>query len=309
MMFSKWKVIFVLLLAVFLVSGFALMASAAPSLDIRHDPNGPILGGPNGPIPSEAFPGAPDDKYSETGQWFWNLGNVEDPRSYDYRTHEFYDNQHKYGGSEKWNTKAIEGYVGKLGKDSFLVHASITNDTLWGEGEYDKGENSHKEYWGEYIPAYKGPMYDVKLTTEFAGTSKEDKIWVEKYDQLAWYCDPETGTFQVPTYDFGDIKPGDTATRDILFFFNPEDEELVQFLDKAMQEKYDIFLNRTTSLKISNFIDQLAVDDGTPYPIPPGFSSDVSVFHNVPIPGAVWLFGSGLVGLIGLGRRKLKAQS
>ena len=103
---SKFKVCFVLALAMALVSGFSLPAFAAPSLDIRHDPIGPVLGGPNGPIPSDMFPAAPEDKYSETGQWFWNLGDVKDPRSYEYRTHEFYDNQYKYGGSEKWNTKA-----------------------------------------------------------------------------------------------------------------------------------------------------------------------------------------------------------
>ena len=85
------------------------------------------------------------------------------------------------------------------------VKASITNDTPWWEGEFKLGENDHKEYWKENKP-YKGPMYDVKMTMDFAGANpKESKIWVEKYDQLAWYCDPETGTFQVPTYDFGDI--------------------------------------------------------------------------------------------------------
>ena len=36
------------------------------------------------------------------------------------------------------------------------------------------------------------------------------------------------------------------------------------------------------------------------------FTGDVSV---VPIPGAIWLFGSGLLGLIGIRRKKLKAHS
>ena len=309
---SKYKVYSVLVLTMILMSGFSLPAFAAPSLDIRHTPFGLVEGGPNGPIPGNMFPAAPEDKYSEAGQWFWNGGDVEDSTSYEYRTHEFYDNQYKYGGSEKWNTKAIEGYVLKVEKGSFVVGASITNDTPKWEGKYDKGENSHREYWGEYIPAYEGPMYDVKLTTEFAKpimlTSIEPhspRIWVKEYDQLAWYCNPKTGTFQVPTYDFEDIKPGETATRKIEFFFSSDDEELYKFLEEALFEKSDIFLNRTTSLKISNFIEKLGVDDGALYPVPPELSSNVSVFHAVPVPAALWLFGSGLLGLIGIRRRKV----
>ena len=34
---------------------------------------------------------------------------------------------------------------------------------------------------------------------------------------------------------------------------------------------------------------------------------DVTVFEAVPLPAAVWLFGSGLIGLIGLARRKTHA--
>ena len=34
------------------------------------------------------------------------------------------------------------------------------------------------------------------------------------------------------------------------------------------------------------------------------YSGDVSAISAVPVPGAVWLFGSGLIGLIGIARRK-----
>jgi len=44
-------------------------------------------------------------------------------------------------------------------------------------------------------------------------------------------------------------------------------------------------------------------------PIPhPGHatSGELTVTSPVPIPGAVWLFGSGLLGLVGIGRKRLK---
>ena len=34
---------------------------------------------------------------------------------------------------------------------------------------------------------------------------------------------------------------------------------------------------------------------------------DWSLTSAVPVPGTIWLFGSGLVGLVGMGRRKKKA--
>ena len=302
-MFSKWKIFFVAVLTMALVAGFGLNAQASPSLDIRHAPSGPVLGGPNGPIPGDVFPGAPKDPESTSGQWFWNLGDVKDSKSYEYRTHEFYDNQYKEGGSEKWSTRAIEGYVTNLEEGLFTVKASITNDTFGGVGEFKPGENSHHEYWEKNKP-YIGTMFDVKLTTDFAD-AKEGKITAIDYDQLAWFCQPKTGSFKVPTYDFGDIAPGETVTKDIQFSYDSGVEGLTEFLKKALEGKEDIFLNRTTSLKISDFIDGLVFDDGTPYPVPPGLSSDVSVFHAVPIPCAVYLLCSSMLGLIVM-RKKIK---
>lgn len=296
-----------LLLAVMLSLVFFLPATglAAPSLDIRHvevpgepfyPPGGPVHGGPNGPT---------WDSYSTAGQWFKD----SQTEGYEYRTHEFYDNRFEDGGSEAWSTRAINGRVLASGGDTFTVRASITNDTPWGVGEYLPGSNDHDEYWVENH-RYEGTMYDVKLTTEFAVTAAEldpSRIEALGYDQLAWYCDPDTGSFSVPTYDFGDIGVGETAVRDLTFGFDPVAyPELLAFLEEAEAGEWDIFSNRTTSLKISEFIESLTRDDGTAYPVPLGLSSDVSVFHNVPVPAALYLLGSGLVALAGLKRSRRK---
>jgi hypothetical protein len=61
-------------------------------------------------------------------------------------------------------------------------------------------------------------------------------------------------------------------------------------------------MNRTTSLKISDWLDMLALDPGTPYPVPANVSSDVSVFFNIPEPTSLALLS--LSGLALLRRRR-----
>jgi hypothetical protein len=110
------------------------------------------------------------------------------------------------------------------------------------------------------------------------------------YDQLAWYCwtpsptEPSPGQYMVPTWDFGDIPPGGSSTRVIHFYLRmpvgPRDL-LFTWLTEMYQKQYDVLLNRTTSLKISQYFDLLYPDFGVPYPVPPESGSDCSVFFNL----------------------------
>lgn len=275
------------------------MAYASPAIDIRYQPNGPVTGGPHGP----GF-----DPYSKQGQWFMD----RDTERYDTRRYEFYDNQFEHGGSDWANTKAIHGLIVSVdaATGKFVMDISITNDTRFlALSPWEGGTNSHNEsltYDDASRYAYSGTMYDVKLTTEFAMPDfSQEHIYTREYDQLAWYCDSVTGNFIVPTFDFGDILLDQTVTRRLEFFFDPTNTNLAGFLSNAMDQGYDMLSNRTTSLKISQFLDSLNIDDGTPYLNDPLNSSNASVFFNpVPVPGAVWLLSSGLLGFAVLTRKK-----
>ena len=240
-----------------------------------------------------------------------------------WRTHEFYDNAHGYGGSPK-GTLAIEGratnvvYVAGPGTDIvfFDICVWITNDTPWVEGEFDSGFNSHGESRGgqQY---YVGCMYGVKLTASFAideftpppfpgaGPYRDRRPYIvaTNHDGLAWYCwtpdnpDPYKvpwGDYYVPTWDVGDIPVWVTVEGRPLCKFKimerdaggqlipatlpPWDPRWVA-IDTSYRYKKDLLLNRTRSLKVSNWIDEIRLDPGSPYPTPPSRSSDCSVFH------------------------------
>lgn len=296
----------------------ASSATAGPSLPVTKPP---IVGPPNtGPF---------IDPPASAGQWFLDANGVEE-----FRPFEFHDNAIGFGGGFA-STLAIEGRFGGYIRDAansitgYRIVASITNDTNTVEGQWLPGTNSHQEA-NTINPRYVGTLFDTKLTVEFAddgvrgnwfpdaaGQGDEPNVFAQDYDQLAWYSFTETGAYQVPTYDFGDIPVGQTVTRTLSFgLYNPifDPNGAIPDVDPAL----DLFLNRTTSLKISNYFEpapfdilqSLALpvvnyfDDGTPYPdIVPDLGSNVSVFHNIPSPGGVALLAaSGLVA--GLRRRR-----
>lgn len=289
---------------VLLVAALTVPAWAAPGLLVTKPPVQPV----------PSYTGPPQDPHAIQGQWFKDLSTGEEHA----RPYEFYDNLEGHGGGFK-QSLAIEGYVQNLVYDatgnitSFGVRATITND-MPGSGQWEEAQpgNLHGEC-RTTAEQYQGPMWQVKLTTEFAddGTQgnlptggpylPEQNIYAIDYDQMAWYCwtpDPSApqpaGNYWVPTYDFGNILPGGSATRNLGFgLYAPEapGTALYQFLMDSEAQNWDVFMNRTTSLKISQYVDNFFADPGTPYPAPP-HSSDVSVFF-VPEPASLVVMALG----------------
>lgn len=226
---------------------------------------------------------------------------------------------------------------------SFWMGATITND-LPGSGSWVGGTNSHGESGGTQLSAQPlrqvkltaSFAVDIQklLQWKSAGGSfsnnnetpyKDMQPYINALndDQLAWYCwtpgnqEGKTpyGDYLVPTWDFyGDIPVGQTASRSLHFdirdasggttTLSTSDPRWQAIFDSHYMSK-DLFSNRTTSLKISNWLDTLAVDDGTPYPLSSGYGSDVSVFF-VPEPSTLWLLalcGLGLAAYRRWGRK------
>lgn len=286
----------VMMLVVFCLAGAAL---AAPSLEITSPP-----------VINNGWTGPMIDPPASQGQWFMRITSGEEEA----RTHEFYDNSIELGcGGGGMDCTAIEGYAFNMQYDGlnnliyFEVNATITNDTP-GEGEWADGSNSH----GESLSTpeqYEGTLYDTKLTVEFAierfsfdnwfnnlmGPMNAPYFDIEPHivavepNQLGWYCwtpgNPEElmpwGDYLVPTYDFGDIPPWQSANRILKFTVDPPGLPMGDPRRMAIESGQDIFLNRTTSLKISTWIDMVAIDNWMCYPDEAWRSSDVSVFHNI----------------------------
>ncbi len=323
--------------ACLILGALAAPVSAAPSLPITKPPV--MLGsGPTGPA---------HDPPAMMGQWFSSLDGTE----FTNRTNEFYDNVQEYQGL-LWGggpagSAAIKGIVNNVQYNgppgignitAFTIQATITNDTP-GVGPWRDGANSHGETLS--TPAqYAGPLQQTKLTAEFACDrnklpvgplvapywDQNPRIFATGHDELAWYCwapgpQTPTGDYYVPTWDFGDIQPGQTVTRLLSFTVDgaglpPSVVGSGDYRYAAIQASYqgqmDIFFNRTTDLKIGDWMETLLIDGGTPYadvpgtPPPPEWwnvetrSGNVSVFHNVPEPGslALCLGGAAAMGLL-----------
>ncbi len=197
---------------------------------------------------------------------------------------------------------------------------NITNDTPAESGWADGG-NSHGETLAT-VDQYIGALLGAKLTIDFA-VADETVVpdqWIDPYhrgglpqlfaqneDQLAWYSYspgnplglPEGG-YYIPTYDFGDILPGQSVARDLYFAFeegisiNSADPRY-SVLFGSRDWHYDILYNRTSSLKNSDWVSGIDTDFGNPISL----GSNSSVFHNViPEPATILLLGFGLLGLL-----------
>ena len=291
----KVKAIQAALLATALTFAVSINLQAAPSLPITEPP-----------VTSTFMDGPMVDPWSTNGQWFLSIDGTKE-----YRTHEFYDNVTEHGGS---NPHAIDGRVSAVTLNTFghitafTVKASIDNNTPQCFGQESDSNNSHGEFRPAGSERYIGPLLDTKLTVEFAIADANllpavfsgpyqnpwppSFIIAENEDQRAWYCwneqdlpqGDQPGNYYVPTWDFGDIAVGDRTTRVLNFSVSPPmdpSDPRYPAIYGAYEEGKDMFANRTTSLKISTWIDGISTDFGTPYPEEVLRSSDVSVFHNI----------------------------
>ncbi len=298
-----------LILGVILAFASSGTLQAAPSIPITEPPG-----------TSASADGPPIDPFSVAGQWFMDLtSGGEEVRSY-----EFHDNVGGFGGggaSYAAISGVVTSitYVAGPGTDiiSFTVLATIINDTDTADGSSLPGDNSHSET-NTVTSNQHCTLFDAKLVAEFAlsETGKVPTVFSGPYrdpgllsdiiadneEQWAWYCwnptnvnvPDEAGDYYVPAWDFGVIPPGSSSSRTLVFTCDPPipppppigpptDPRYIVIVDSE-EFGADIFANRSTSLKISTWIDDLEVDTGSDYDEPVLRNSDVSVFHNI-IPG------------------------
>ena len=213
---------------------------------------------------------------------------------------------------------------------SFDIRATITNDTFRGMGQWADGTNSHYESRST-SDNYQGTLFGTKLTADFAVPSANfvEFGWTGPYrettplivamnhDSLAWYCwtntpprpddvhpDDPDGGFIVPAWDFGNIEEDEYSTRILSFTVTgtglpPTDGRYTAILESEAAEPSwgDLFANRSSSLKISDWVDDLLPDSGLR-------GSSVSVFHGVPEPASLSLIALGATALLARRRRR-----
>jgi len=303
---------------------------AGTASDIRRPPVTSNSGFPS------TGPAAANDATAALGQWFYD-GDV-----YSVRSHEFYDNREGSGGGES-STLAIAGYVQDItwvgtayesAIEDFKISAKITNDLSAVDlSNTSLGGNSHGEVIRPEHAAWytdSTTMFDTILTAEFAidesKPSPGTDVYVQQtpaivainHHQSAWYCwtaaDPSEGRlqgdFQIPAWNFGDILPGETAT--VLMEFKIDEsgglgqnDSRWQAIADSLENGDDVLLNRSTSLKVSNWVDSLVIDPGYSYPFGADRSSDSSVFFNtIPEPTTLVNLGMGALMLLGLVLRR-----
>jgi hypothetical protein len=285
-------------LAVLLLFGFLPDTFSAPSLSVTKLPV----------RPNPSHTGPTNDPHAVAGQWFRSVAtsNVVS------RAFEFYDNTANNGGGFMGHL-AISGRVvnvqGLLNPPfkitSFDIETTIFNDTP-GAGSWAAGTNSHAETL-DTATQQTGTLHDVMLTADFAISSQDNLppytgnsfpyrdtapwILAVGHDYEAWYCwtpsaedELTDGNYYVPTWFFGDIAPGESKTKTLSFSIpeglDPNDPRGIAILD-SRDNGTDILANRSCSLKISNWINDIGLDDGTPYPESSLSSGDVAVFHNL----------------------------
>lgn len=308
-------------------AGASLLISAAASAGVSL----PVT---KSPVASGGSPltGPSEDLFALQGQWFQQLGvgrSENAPRS-----HEFYDNIQGHGGGAS-GSNALRGtwdgwtLNGSNRVNGFWLKVSITNDSDTVSGTWTEGSNFANEFRVDAEPRA-GTMYGTVLALEWVddgvegnwgGGGSESVFYASDPDYLASVTKNSEQSWSVPGWDFGDIAPGQTVTKRIhigmysLFLPNilvPPDPT------------YDLLMARSTGLKISDYFVRnpdvlnafggvpVGYDDGQAYPYDqagdqnyyPAYSSNASVFHNVPAPGSITL--GAILGLA-IGRRRRRA--
>lgn len=296
------QIVFSLTVSSIVSMGFGV--AAAPSLPITKTPVTPNL----------SFTGPTNtDSHAIMGQWFQSVATS----SLEYRTHEFYDNVASYGGGEKGHL-AISGYVtnvvfsfGSTAIASFDVIATVFNDcSSTNSGAWAAGTNAHDEIRSTGL-AYSNTLFATILTVDFAAAeyvtlppslgslgspyrNSAPYIKAINHDYLAWYGRNsdygQDGDFYVPGWNFGTIQPGQSSSVILSFVVQTsdgitdrieEDNPRYPMLMDSATNGSDIFINRSTSLKIREWINDPYIDDASNYPASESTNlSNVSVFHN-----------------------------
>ena len=272
---------------------------AAPSLDVRKPP---VVSGVNPNTGPAAV-----DPLAKRGQWFRNVATG----AVFVLNNEFHDNATGQGGGV-FGTKAIFGVVGSIvylagpGTNiiGFSVNARVLNDTNSISGPWQPGGNSHGER-SVVSTSYVGPLFRPVLVTEFALTSTAlfpvgpiagtpytlspgPRIIAVNHDVAGWYCFNNTvvaGNYYVPGWQLPTVPVGGAVGAVLQFRvidggLTPADPRYAVVVN-SLAMGLDILSNRSTSLKISNWVDRLWTDNGAPY-FTFSFSSDAGVFHLTP---------------------------
>lgn len=288
-------------LMLFLVLIQTALCPAAPSLPVVR----PLV------APEQSYTGPPNDTHATKGQWFQSVATAE----LENRTHEFYDNTPGVGGGAMGHLAISGVVVSvttapapPLGTKiiAFEVLATVHNDTHSNGMNWASGTNSHAESLTT-SRVYSNTLKEVILTVDFASCGKmansdhtdtaytdyQPYIVSTNHDFRGWYCwnegRPNTtqfGDFFVPGWSFGDLQPGQSTNRLLQFVVRDVDGGDDGILISDPRDRYtiimnssnnqtDIFLNRSTSLKISTWIASPADDDNSELP------GSVSVFHNI----------------------------
>ena len=163
----------------------------------------------------------------------------------------------------------------------------------------------------------------MTLPSSFGGAYQDRQPYIiaTNEDCGGWYCwtpgrpldvhpSESNGGYYVPSWDFGNIALGFSSTRVLTFSVDgaglvPGEQRYTAIMNSYNADpradpndpNSDILLNRTKSLKISKWIDMVALDNGSPYPTPPNGSSNASVFY-LPEPATLSLLVLGAGALL-----------
>lgn len=266
------------------------------------------------PVANNGFTGPANDPPAHFGQWFSDGAVLPI---------EFYDQKNS---AEIFGTVTSITYAGGGGPGANITAFDITATipAFVSSVPMGTGTNSHGEILS-YVEPYTGPITNARITAEFAVTDLQNlpPAWVAPYfndphsggayyieatneDHSAWYCwTPDnpmnlvpTGGYYVPSWNImggGSVVMSFAVTGAGMPWADPR----YAVIQNSFLNVLDVLSNRTSSLKISDWLETLSLDV-PPYE-EPAHGSDVSVF----IPEPVSLVSLGLGGAILAWRRKV----